>query len=126
MSQSFNTPTDKPGEGEQREELESDLTEVASQAEENPHGNPAEDKTPSLNRNNLEEDVPTETQQTVCQPDPAQTPLVQELSPKTTPALTQKKKPANKEGEGAVQDSLEFQDDPADTDYAPSKYIFIM
>lgn len=97
---------------------------MASQAVENPHGNPAEDKTPSLNQNNLEEDVPSETQQTVCQPDPAETPPVQELSPKTTPASTQKKKSANKEGEGAVQDSLEFQDDPADTDYAPSKYMF--
>lgn len=105
--------------------MESDLTEVASQAEESPHGNPAEDKTPSLNRNNIEEDVPTETQQTVCQPDPAETPPDQVLSPKTTPASTQKKKSANKEGEGAVQDLLEFQDDPADTDYSPSKYMFI-
>lgn len=99
---------------------------MASQAEENPQGDHAENKTPSLNRNNLEEDVPTETQQTVCQPDRAETPPVQELSPETTPASTQKKKSANKEDEGAVQDSLEFQDDPADTDYAPSKYMFIM
>lgn len=89
---------------------------------ENPDGNPAEGKTPSLNRNNLEEDVPAETEQTVCQPDPSET--VHELSPKTTPASTEKKKSANKEGEGAVQESLEFQDDPADTDYAPSKYMF--
>lgn len=98
---------------------------MPSQAEENPYGNPAEVKTPSLNQNNSEEDVPTETQQTVCQPDPSEIPSVQELSPKTTPASTQKKKSANKEGEGAVQDSLEFQDDPADTDYTPSKYMFI-
>lgn len=66
-----------------------------------------------------------DTEKAVSQPDPIETPQGQELSPRTAPASTQKKNSADKQGEVAVQDSLEFQDDPADTDYAPSNYIFI-
>lgn len=115
-------PTDKPTEGEQREEQGSSLTEVAPQTEENPTEDPSEDQRPALK---LVEDVGADTEKTVSQPDPIETPPDQELSPITSPASTQKKNSADKQGEVAVQDSLEFQDDPADTDYAPSNYMFI-
>lgn len=111
---------DKPAEGEQREEQGSSLTEVAPQTEENPTEDPSEDQRPALK---LVEDVGADTEKTVSQPDPIETPPDQELSPTTSPASTQKKNSADKQGEVAVQDSLEFQDDPADTDYAPKSQV---
>lgn len=115
-------PTDKPAEGAQREEQGSSLTEVAPQAEENPLENPAEDQRPPLK---LVEDVGDDTEKTLSQPDPIEAPRGQELTHKTASVSTQKKISADKEGEVAIQDSLEFQDDPADTDYAPSNYMFM-
>lgn len=115
-------PTGKAAEGEQTEGQGSILTEVAPQAEENPAENPAEDQAPALK---LVEDVGADTEKTVSQPDPIETPPGQELSPKTDSSSTQLKTSADKEGDVPVQDSLEFQDDPTDTDYAPSNYICI-
>lgn len=98
---------------------------MASQAEESPPSTPAEDKEPTQNHENLEEDISTETQQTVSQPSPARTHSGQGRPPKTAPVSTQKKVPVKKEEESDVQDAPEFQDDPSDTDYTPSKCIFI-
>lgn len=71
----------------------------------------------------LVENVGADTEKTVSQPDATETPQGQEPPAKTDSASTQLKEPADKEEEVAGQDSLEFQDDPTDTDYAPSNYI---
>lgn len=121
----FNKPKEKPGDGEQRDELDSDLTEVASQAEESPSSTPADDKKPTQNPENLKEDISAETQRTLSQPNPARTQSWRRRPPKTTPLSTQKKVSVKKEEESAALDVPEFQDDPSDTDYTPSKDIFI-
>lgn len=121
----FNKPKEKPGDGEQRDELESDLTEVASQAEESPPSTPADDKKPTQNPENLKEDISVETQKTLSQPNPARTQSWRRRPPKTTSVSTQKKVSVKKEEESAALDVPEFKDDPADTDYMPSKDIFI-
>lgn len=117
-------PEEKQGEVEQREELESDLAEVASQAEESP-SIPTEDKEPPQNQETVKEDIATETHQTVSKPSPTRTHSGRGRHPKTAPISAQKKIPVKKEEESAAQDAPGFQDDPSDADYAPSKYIFI-
>lgn len=122
---SLKTRKEKPGDGEQRDELESDLTEVASQAEESPPGTPAEDKMPTQHQENLKEEITAEPQKTLSQPSPARTQSWRRRPPKTTPVSTQKKVSVKKEEESAAQEVPEFQDDPSDTDYTPSKDIFV-
>lgn len=112
--------TDKPAEAEQREGPGSTIAEVAPQAEENLSEHPVEGQTPALK---LVEDVGAGTEKTVSQPDAVETPQGQEPPLKTDSASTPPKQSTDKEEEVAVHDSLEFQDDPADTDYAPSNYI---
>lgn len=121
----FNKPEEKPGEGEQREEAESELAEVTSQAEESPPSIPTEDKEPPQNQENLKEDIHPETQQDVCQPSPTRTHSGRGRPPKATPLSAQKKISVKTEEESAAQDVPGFQDDPSDADYTPSKCIFI-
>lgn len=124
----FNKPEEKTGEGEQKEELESDLAEVALQAEESPPSIPTEDNESTQSKDNLSEDredVSTETQQTASQPNPGRIHSGRGRPPKTTPPSAQKKVSVKKEEGNATQDAPEFQDDPSDADYMPSKYIFI-
>lgn len=66
-----------------------------------------------------------DTEKTVSQPDAVGTHQGQEPPSNTDSDSTLLKESTNKEEEVAVQDSLEFQDDPADTDYAPSNEISI-
>ncbi|XP_031724577.1 zinc finger and BTB domain-containing protein 17 [Anarrhichthys ocellatus] len=113
---------EKQGEVEQREDLESDLAEVASQAEES-HCTPTEDKKPAQNQENVKEDVSTETQQTVPSPNPARAHSGRGRAPKTTPVSAQKKISVKKEEESAAQDAPVFQDDPSDADYAPKSQL---
>ncbi|XP_062282594.1 zinc finger and BTB domain-containing protein 17 [Scomber scombrus] len=113
---------DKTGEGEQREELERDLSEVALQAEESSSSIPTEDPEPTESKDSLEEDVEdvsTETQQTASQPNPARPYLGRGRPPKTTALSAQKKITVKKEEASATQDATEFQDDPSDADYMP-------
>ena len=118
-----NKPDEKQGEEEQKEELESELAEVASQAEESPII-PTEDKEPTQNQEHLQEDISTQTQQTTL-PNPARTPSGRGRPHKTSPPSAQKKTFVKKEEESAAQDVPAFQDDPSDADYTPSVYIFI-
>lgn len=115
---------EKHGDREQREELESDLADVASQAEENPPSIPTENKEPTQNQDNLKEDISTETQQTISQPCPSRTYSGRGRPPKTTHSSAPKKMPLRKEKENAAQDAPGFQDDPSDADYTPSTYLF--
>ncbi|XP_051281410.1 zinc finger and BTB domain-containing protein 17 isoform X2 [Dicentrarchus labrax] len=105
---------EKTGGVEQREEPESDLAEVATQAEESPPSTPIEDKEPTQNQEDLKEDISTETKQPVSQPSPARTHSGRGRPPKTTPVSAQKKTSVKKE-----EESVGFQDDPSDTDYTP-------
>ncbi|XP_032377172.1 zinc finger and BTB domain-containing protein 17 isoform X2 [Etheostoma spectabile] len=113
---------EKQGEVEQREELESDLAELASQAEESPNI-PTEDKEPPQNQETVKEDIPNETPQTVSKPSPTRTHSGRGRHPKTTPISAQKKISVKKEGESAAQDAPGFQDDPSDADYAPKSQL---
>nr|XP_019944267.1 PREDICTED: LOW QUALITY PROTEIN: zinc finger and BTB domain-containing protein 17 [Paralichthys olivaceus] len=97
-------------EKEPKEERESDMAEVAAQAEQSASCTSCiitEDKEPTQNQDNLKEDTFTETQQTASQPSPAA------QSPETTPPS------GEKTVEGTAQDSPGFQDDPCDTTIAP-------
>lgn len=100
---------------------------MASQAaEEIPPSTPTADKEPTQNQENVKEDISAETQQTVCQANPARTHSGRGRPPKTTPLSVQKKISVKKEKEeSAAQDAPRFQDDPSDADYTPSKYIFM-
>ncbi|XP_076598099.1 zinc finger and BTB domain-containing protein 17 isoform X1 [Chaetodon auriga] len=113
---------DKPGGGEQREEVENDLAEVASQADESPPSTVTEDKEPT-NQENVKENMSTETQQTVSQPNPARTHSGRGRPPKTTPLSAQKKISVKKEEGSAAQDAPGFQDDPSDSDYTPKSQV---
>lgn len=103
--------------------MESDLTEVASQAEQAPLTTPAEVKEDTQNQETLQEEMSTETQQAVLQPDAHRTHSGQRRPPKTTPVSMKKK--VKKEDGTAAREAPEFQDDPSDADYTPSEYIFI-
>lgn len=121
----FNKTKEKTGDREQREQLESDVTEVASQTEESPSCTLADDNEPTQSKENSQEDTSSDTQQTVSQSIPARTCSGQGRSPKTTPVFTPEMLSIKKEEEIAVQNVPEFQDDPSDTDYMPSKCIFL-
>lgn len=121
----INKPEEKHGNREQREELESDLADVASEAEENPPSIPTEDKESTQNQVSLKEDVSSETQRTVSPPCPTRPYSGRGRPPKTTPSSAPKKVSVKKEMEKEARDAPGFQDDPSDTDYAPSKYLFI-
>lgn len=114
---------EKTGEGEQKEKPDNQLSEVASQAEEQPLNTPVvEDKEPTQSQDDLKEDDSAKTTETVSQPSPTRTHSGRGRPPKSTPPSAQKKVPVKTEEENAVPG---FQDDPSDADYAPSKYKFI-
>lgn len=102
--------------------MESDTTDVASQAEQTPLTTSTEVKEATQNQETLQEEIATETQQAVLQPDVHRTHLGQGRPPKTTPVSTKKK--VKKEEGTAAREAPEFQDDPSDADYTPSEYIF--
>uniref|UniRef100_A0A3Q3J5H4 Uncharacterized protein n=1 Tax=Monopterus albus TaxID=43700 RepID=A0A3Q3J5H4_MONAL len=106
-----------------REELENDLAEVASQAEDSSPSISTEDKEPTQNEDSLKEDSSIETQETVSQPSTTSTYLGRARLPKTTSVFAQKKISVQKEKENASQDASGFQDDPSDADYMPSQYL---
>lgn len=112
---------EKTAEGEQREELESDLADVALQAEESPPTTTAEDNEPTESQEDLREDAPVETQQTVS---PPRTHPGRGRPTKLAPLSAHKKISVKKE-DGDTKSAPEYQDDPSDADYTPSKYTFI-
>lgn len=97
--------------------MESDTTEVTSQAEEKPPKVPAKDQEPAQN---LTQNISNEEKQTVSQPKPTRTRSGQAHLPKSTPISSQKKLNVKEEA-SPVQCLPEFQDDPSDNDYMPSK-----
>ncbi|XP_042337387.1 zinc finger and BTB domain-containing protein 17-like, partial [Plectropomus leopardus] len=113
---------EKQGEEEQKEELESKMSEVATQAEESP-STPTEEKEPTRNLENLKEDISTETQQAVSRPNPARTHSGRGRPPKTSSLSAQKKISVKREEESAAQDAPGFQDDPSDADYTPKSQL---
>lgn len=117
----FNKSEEKHGNREQREELESDLADTTSQAEEDPSSILTEEKNSTENQVSLKEDISSETQQTVSQPCPTRPHSSRGRPPKTTPSSAPKKMSISKETEKEARDAPGFQDDPSDTDYAPSK-----
>lgn len=117
----FNTPDEKTGEGEQKEETDSQLSDLASQAEECPPSIPTEDKEAIQSQDILEEELSAETQKPVSQPKPTRTHTGRGRPPKTSSLLTQKKTSVKNEEENGALDAPAFQDDPADADYTPSK-----
>ncbi|KAL6120005.1 zbtb17 [Pungitius sinensis] len=95
---------EKHGEVEQREELESDRSAgVASQAEESPCTT-TEDKKPTQNDENVQEDISTEKQQTVSRPSPARTQSGRGGVHTNSP-VPQKKISVKKEEESAAEDA---------------------
>ncbi|KAM8863200.1 zinc finger and BTB domain-containing protein 17 isoform 2-T3 [Spinachia spinachia] len=106
---------EKHGEVVHREELEGDLAEVASQAEEGPCM-PTQDKKPTQNDENMQEDVSAEEQPSVSRPDPARTRSSRGRAHKTAP-VPQKKISVKKEEESAAEDAPVS--DPSDADYNP-------
>lgn len=121
---SFFNSEEKPSDREQGEELESELTDVASQAEGNPPGIPTENKEPRQNQDSSKEDVSTETQQTISQPCTTRTSSGRGRTPKTSLSTAAKKTNLKKEKENAAHDVSEFQDDPSDADYTPSMCLY--
>nr|XP_020468276.1 zinc finger and BTB domain-containing protein 17 isoform X2 [Monopterus albus] len=113
---------EKTGQKE-REELENDLAEVASQAEDSSPSISTEDKEPTQNEDSLKEDSSIETQETVSQPSTTSTYLGRARLPKTTSVFAQKKISVQKEKENASQDASGFQDDPSDADYMPKSQL---
>lgn len=118
-----NDSEEKQGNREQREELESDLADEASHAEENPPSISTEDKDATENQVSLKEDISSEIQQTASQP--ARPYSGRGRPPRTTASSASKKVLVKKDVEKEARDAPGFQDDPSDTDYAPSKYLFI-
>ncbi|KAM7410951.1 hypothetical protein PAMA_021085 [Pampus argenteus] len=109
---------EKTGGEEQREELESDLAEVAIKTE-NPPTIPKEDNKPTESQDNLTDDVSAETEQTASPPNLTRTNSGQGPPSKTAPLSPQKKVPVKTDERSATQDASEFQDDPSDADYMP-------
>ncbi|KAG7520449.1 hypothetical protein JOB18_029496 [Solea senegalensis] len=97
------TVDEKAGDSEQKEK-ESDLPEVASQAEEIPACTPTEDKEPTQNQDDMK-DISTETSPSTTKS--------RGRPPKSIPHTAQIKI------ESVTQDATGFQDDPSDTDYTP-------
>lgn len=120
----FNTPDEKAGEGEQKEETDNQLSEVATQAEECPPSTPPEDKETPQSQDTLEDEIPAEAQQPVSQPNPTRTHSGRGRPPKTASFVSQKKMSLKNEEEGVASDASGFQDNPSDADYTPSKYTF--
>uniref|UniRef100_A0A3P8SPL7 Zinc finger and BTB domain-containing protein 17 n=1 Tax=Amphiprion percula TaxID=161767 RepID=A0A3P8SPL7_AMPPE len=110
---------EKTCEGGQKEELENHLSEAASQAEEHPLSTAIVDKDSIQIQDGFKEDITTETQRTVSQPNPARI----DLSRGRPPKATQKKISVKNEEENAVQETPVFQDDPSDADYAPKSEL---
>lgn len=101
---------------------------MALQAEEGPTSIPTEDPEPTGSKVSLEEDgedISNETQPTASQPNPTRNYSGRGRPLKTTPLSAQKKITVKKEEASPAKDRHEFQDDPSDADYIPSKYIFI-
>lgn len=121
----FNTPDEKTGEGEQKEETDSQLSDLASQAEECPRSIPTEDKETIQSQDILEEELSAKTQKPVSQPKPTRTNTGRGRPPKTSHLLTQKKTSVKNKEESGALDAPALQDDTADADYILSKYIFI-
>lgn len=93
---------------------------MASQAEESPAAAPTDEKELTQNELTSKEEVSTETEQTVSQPNPAGTRSGRGRPPKTATLSAQKKTSVKKEEGSAAQDVPGFKDDPSDTDYTPS------
>ncbi|XP_039903350.1 zinc finger and BTB domain-containing protein 17 [Simochromis diagramma] len=108
---------EKTGEGEQKEETDSQLSDLASQAEECPRSIPTEDKETIQSQDILEEELSAETQKPVSQPKPTRTHTGRGRPPKTSHLLTQKKTSVKNKEESGALDAPAFQDDTADADY---------
>lgn len=111
---------DKAGEGELKEELDSHLTEVASEADECSLIAPMEDEEPPQSQDSENNDASSQTQPTVSQPDSPKTPPGRGRPPKASSLSAQKKILVKKEAQHTAQDTPAFQDDPSDADYTPT------
>ncbi|XP_061592650.1 zinc finger and BTB domain-containing protein 17 [Cololabis saira] len=105
------TLEEKLGDGEEKEDIETHLSEVAAKAEETPPSIPADDQNPAESQDGVNQDDSVETQQTDVQPAPGK----RGRPPKTTLLSAQKKASLKREDESAKP----FQDDPSDADYTP-------
>ncbi|XP_041654304.1 zinc finger and BTB domain-containing protein 17 [Cheilinus undulatus] len=114
---------EKPGEGEHEEELESDLADVALQAEEqSPSNTPTEDTEPPQNQEHLKEIISTEEQHDASQKNPTKS-QAGKGRPSKTATLSPQKKISVKEEESTAREASGFQDDPSDTDYTPKSQL---
>uniref|UniRef100_A0A672YRB0 Zinc finger and BTB domain containing 17 n=1 Tax=Sphaeramia orbicularis TaxID=375764 RepID=A0A672YRB0_9TELE len=111
------TVDDKADKEEQRQEVESTLMEVASQAEESSPQSTTEEKSSPTDAENLKEEASADIQQTVP---PSKTPPGRGRPPKSNSTTAQKKTTMKKEAEKPAQD---FQDSPADADYTPKSPV---
>lgn len=93
------------------------MTEMTSQTEEKPPMVSAKDQEPAQN---LTQNISNEEKQTVSQLKPTRTLSGQAHLPKSTPISSQKKFSVKEEA-SPVQCVREFQDNPSDNDYMPSK-----
>ncbi|XP_068997172.1 zinc finger and BTB domain-containing protein 17 isoform X2 [Embiotoca jacksoni] len=110
----------KTGEAGKKDELENDLAEVASQAEEQPPSTPTEENDPTQSQDGLKEVISAETD---SQPNPTRTHQGRGRPSKTNPLSAQKKISVKNEEKSAAQDAPVFHDDPSDADYTPKSQL---
>ncbi|XP_041859879.1 zinc finger and BTB domain-containing protein 17 [Melanotaenia boesemani] len=112
----------KTGEREQKGDTETDLSEVAAQAEECPPTTSKEDCEDSQSQESLNKNISADTQQNISKPNPPEAHLSRGRPPKTT-LLSAQKKSSVKEDESTAHDAIGFQDDPSDADYTPKSEL---
>lgn len=105
---------------EQGEEVENNLTQVASQAQESPSSNPTEESAQSQENQENQGEIVAEAQQAVPSTNSSSNHPVRRRVPKATGVPAQKLS-IKKEEESVEQDVSGFQDDPSDSDYTPSR-----
>ncbi|XP_028309783.1 zinc finger and BTB domain-containing protein 17 [Gouania willdenowi] len=112
---------EKPGELEPKEELDNQLSEVASQVEELPTEPPVEKMEVSQSEEISNEEVSTEAESTVSQTTPTKTPVGRGRPSKNNDQPASKKMICKKNEASSVKSASAFQDNPSDSDYTPSK-----
>lgn len=123
MTYLFYKLKDKPGDGEQKEEVEIDVTEVMSQTEDSHRSTSPEDQEPKQPQENI--DPSAETQHVVYQATSTKSNIEPEEKTQSALASPQKTVSVKKEDSSTVQVVPECCDDPCDTDYMPSKNISV-
>uniref|UniRef100_A0A674P3V5 Zinc finger and BTB domain containing 17 n=1 Tax=Takifugu rubripes TaxID=31033 RepID=A0A674P3V5_TAKRU len=112
---------DKPADGEQKEEVEINVTEVISQSEDSHPSRSPEEQEPKEPQENT--DPSAETEQPVSQATSNKSNIEPEESSNSALASPQKAASVKKEDSCTVQVVAECYDDPCDSDYLPKSQL---